>query len=47
MRNFYLKFLNFLNATPRELGWMHYRSLLKVKFDTVREFYETKLVGGT
>jgi predicted nuclease of restriction endonuclease-like (RecB) superfamily len=46
MRNFYLKFPNFLDAVRRELSWTHYRILLKVESDAAREFYETETVAG-
>ena len=46
MRNFYLKFSNFLDAVRRELSWTHYRLLLKVESDAAREFYETEAVAG-
>jgi predicted nuclease of restriction endonuclease-like (RecB) superfamily len=46
MRNFYLKFPNFLDAVRRELSWTHYRLLLKVESDRAREFYETESVAG-
>ena len=46
MRNFYLKFPNFLDAVRRELSWTHYRLLLKVESDAAREFYETESVAG-
>ena len=46
MRNFYLKFPNFLDAARRELSWTHYRLLLKVESDAAREFYETETVAG-
>ena len=46
MRNFYLKFPNFLDALRRELSWTHYRLLLKVESDAAREFYETESVAG-
>lgn len=46
IRNFYLKFPNFLDAARRELSWTHYRLLLKVESDGAREFYETEAVAG-
>jgi predicted nuclease of restriction endonuclease-like (RecB) superfamily len=46
MRNFYLKFPNFLDALRRELSWTHYRLLLKVESDAKREFYETEAIAG-
>lgn len=46
LRNFYLKFPNFLDALRRELSWTHYRLLLKVESDAAREFYETEAVAG-
>ncbi|MDQ3750030.1 MAG: DUF1016 N-terminal domain-containing protein [Acidobacteriota bacterium] len=46
MRNFYLKFPNFLDAARRELSWTHSRLLLKVESDAAREFYEIETVAG-
>jgi predicted nuclease of restriction endonuclease-like (RecB) superfamily len=47
MRNFYVKFPNFLDALRRELSWTHYRLLLKAESDAAREFYEAEAVAGS
>lgn len=45
MKNFYLKFPNFLDALRRELSWTHYRLLLRVVSDAAREYYEHEAVA--
>lgn len=45
MKQFYLAFKN-LHALRGELSWTHYRLLLKVEKDEVRQFYLTECVQG-